>query len=200
MKGRNFFEKIKSIPKVYLVIGLFLIVLVSVGVPSLARYKNRVVDTSVTVWDGSIASSYQGGDGSSNNPYVIANASQLAYFSEMLKATNYSNTYFVLSNDILLNDGVFNKTDSGVTYTYNGSTLYVGAYSNLLYNDEGRSSLNDKKLKAKFKYANKLEIPYVLVIGEDEINTNTVNIKNMETGEEKKVKLEAEEIVPFVSS
>jgi len=60
--------------------------------------------------------------------------------------------------------------------------------------------LNDKKLKAKFKYANKLEIPYVLVIGEDEINTNTVNIKNMETGEEKKVKLEAEEIVPFVSS
>jgi len=154
MKGRNFFEKIKSIPKVYLVIGLFLIVLVSVGVPSLARYKNRVVDTSVTVWDGSIASSYQGGDGSSNNPYVIANASQLAYFSEMLKATNYSNTYFVLSNDILLNDGVFNKTDSGVTYTYNGSTLYVGAYSNLLYNDEGRSSLNDKRLNMIGPFSN----------------------------------------------
>ena len=28
--------------------------------------------------------------------------------------------------------------------------------------------LNDKKLKAKMKYANKLEIPYVIVVGEDE--------------------------------
>ena len=54
--------------------------------------------------------------------------------------------------------------------------------------------LNDKKLKAKFKYADKLKIPYVVVIGEDEIATNMANIKNMETGEEKKVKLEASEI------
>lgn len=54
--------------------------------------------------------------------------------------------------------------------------------------------LNHKKLKAKFKYADKLKIPYVVVIGEDEIATNTANIKNMETGEEKKVKLEASEI------
>ena len=45
--------------------------------------------------------------------------------------------------------------------------------------------LNDKKLKAKMKYADKLEIPYVIVIGEDEINSGTVKIKNMKTGEEK---------------
>ncbi len=55
--------------------------------------------------------------------------------------------------------------------------------------------LNDKKLKAKFKYADKLKIPYVIVIGEDEIATNMVNIKNMETGEEKKTKLEVKEII-----
>lgn len=54
--------------------------------------------------------------------------------------------------------------------------------------------LNDKKLKAKFKYADKLKIPYVVVIGEEELATNTANVKNMETGEEKKVKLEASEI------
>lgn len=55
--------------------------------------------------------------------------------------------------------------------------------------------LNDKKLKAKFKYADKLEIPYVIVIGEDEIATHTVKIKNMETGEEKEVNLEVKEII-----
>lgn len=54
--------------------------------------------------------------------------------------------------------------------------------------------LNDKKLKAKFKYADKLKIPYVIVIGEDELASNTVNVKNMETGEEKKVPLEATHI------
>ena len=44
--------------------------------------------------------------------------------------------------------------------------------------------LNDKKLKAKMKYADKLEIPYVIVVGEDEVNTGIAKIKNMKTGEQ----------------
>ena len=44
--------------------------------------------------------------------------------------------------------------------------------------------LNNKKLKAKMKYADKLEIPYVIVVGEDEVNTGIVKIKNMKTGEQ----------------
>ena len=32
--------------------------------------------------------------------------------------------------------------------------------------------LNDKKLKTKLKYADKLKIPYVIVLGEDEILSN----------------------------
>lgn len=47
--------------------------------------------------------------------------------------------------------------------------------------------LNNKKLKAKFKYADKLEIPYVIVIGEDEIQTRKYTLKNMDTGEEQKI-------------
>ena len=47
--------------------------------------------------------------------------------------------------------------------------------------------LNNKKLKAKMKYADKLQIPYVMVIGEDEISSNIFKIKNMETGEEKTI-------------
>ena len=45
--------------------------------------------------------------------------------------------------------------------------------------------LNDKKLKAKMKYADKLKIPYVIVIGEDEVKSGKFKIRNMETGEEK---------------
>lgn len=54
--------------------------------------------------------------------------------------------------------------------------------------------LNDKKLKAKMKYADKLKIPYVLVIGDDEITNNQVKVKNMETGEETVTSLVAQEI------
>ena len=49
--------------------------------------------------------------------------------------------------------------------------------------------LNNKKLKAKFKYADKLEIPYVIVIGEDEIAQNIFKIKDMKTGEEKEISI-----------
>lgn len=50
--------------------------------------------------------------------------------------------------------------------------------------------LENKKIKAKFKYADKLSIPYVIILGEDEIANNTVTIKNMQTGEQQTVKIE----------
>ena len=50
--------------------------------------------------------------------------------------------------------------------------------------------LNNKKLKAKFKYADKLKIPYVIIVGEDEINNNVVTVKNMQTGKEQKAPID----------
>lgn len=50
--------------------------------------------------------------------------------------------------------------------------------------------LENKKIKAKFKYADRLAIPYVIVIGEDEIANNTVTLKNMQTGEQEILKIE----------
>ncbi len=50
--------------------------------------------------------------------------------------------------------------------------------------------LEDKKIKAKFKYADKLQIPYVAIIGEEEEKNGTVSLKNMETGEQEEVSVE----------
>ena len=55
---------------------------------------------------------------------------------------------------------------------------------------------DDKKIKAKFKYADKLRIPYVIVIGEDEIKSGTLTLKNMETG--KQVGKTIEEIIELM--
>ena len=43
--------------------------------------------------------------------------------------------------------------------------------------------MNNKKIKKCFEWANKNNIPYVSVIGENEINDNKISIKNMITGD-----------------
>lgn len=46
-----------------------------------------------------------------------------------------------------------------------------------------------KDMKAKLKYADKLNIPYVIIIGEDEIKENCVMLKNMNQKTQEKVGL-----------
>ena len=50
--------------------------------------------------------------------------------------------------------------------------------------------MENKKIKAKFKYADKLSVPFVIVIGETELETNTVSLKNMSTGEQLQISIE----------
>lgn len=54
-------------------------------------------------------------------------------------------------------------------------------------------NISDRKIGDQIKYADKLSIPYVISIGDDEIDKEVFPLKNLETGEEKK--LSAEEIL-----
>jgi len=49
---------------------------------------------------------------------------------------------------------------------------------------------NNAKIKNQFKYASRLNIPYVIIIGEDEIKENKVTLKDMTIGEQELVTLE----------
>ena len=51
-----------------------------------------------------------------------------------------------------------------------------------------------RRFKAQMKYADKIGAKSLLVIGEEELNTNSAKIKNMKTGEEKQVSLDIESI------
>jgi len=58
---------------------------------------------------------------------------------------------------------------------------------------EGISAEKDlmgRSLKAQMKYADKLGVKYVVVLGDDEIDSNRAVLKNMKTGEEKDVSLD----------
>ena len=50
--------------------------------------------------------------------------------------------------------------------------------------------IENKKIKAKFKYADKLKIPYVAIIGEEEEKNDTVSLKNMITGEQEELSID----------
>ena len=47
-----------------------------------------------------------------------------------------------------------------------------------------------KKFKAKMSYADKLKVPYVIFVGEDEIAEGVVSLKDMTTGEQRKLSVE----------
>jgi histidyl-tRNA synthetase len=46
------------------------------------------------------------------------------------------------------------------------------------------------KLRKQFEYADKKGIEFVIIVGDEEIASNTLSIKNMRTGEQSKVSTE----------
>ena len=59
--------------------------------------------------------------------------------------------------------------------------------------------LNNKKIKAKFKYADKLQIPFIAIIGEEELNNGKVKVKNMTTGEENLLDCNASVVKEYIN-
>lgn len=56
----------------------------------------------------------------------------------------------------------------------------------------------ERSLKAQFKYADKNNAKFVLTLGDDEVETKKAKIKNMQSGEETEIELNADEIVKVI--
>ena len=56
------------------------------------------------VWSGKVAGYYEEGTGTETDPYIIANAEQLAYFVKNATQATTAGKYFAIVNDIYLND------------------------------------------------------------------------------------------------
>ncbi len=136
-KIKKIFNNLSKKQKNYCIIGIIVLFLsLSIGIPTLARYKNRIIKEDIAVWDGTIATSYRSGSGTESNPYIISNGSELAYFSTQLENNSYQNTYFKLNGDIILNNGSFDyNTTDGLKYILNETTYYVQNFSGSYYTD-----------------------------------------------------------------
>jgi histidyl-tRNA synthetase len=59
----------------------------------------------------------------------------------------------------------------------------------------------DRSLKAQFKYANKIKVPYVVVMGEEEVEKGEINLKKMSDGTQITVAIEdTSAIIEFVNA
>ena len=81
------------------------------------------------------------------------------------------------------------KPDYFVAFVSDEARLYAINLVNALRNS-GKSAIIDvceRKLKSQMKLADKVDAKYSIIIGEDEINTNTLTVKDMTTGNQIKV-------------
>ena len=98
-----------------------------------------------TPWNGTIAESYDGGDGTSANPYQIATAEQLALLAQQTNDGTGGDAYYIMTSDICLNANlnvnplnwipigrVVNGTPSFFTGHFDGNNKTV---SGLYYNN-----------------------------------------------------------------
>lgn len=75
------------------------------------------VVTDPDIWDGSIATSFAGGNGSESSPYQIRTGAQLAFLAKQVNSGNtYANKYFILTNNIDLNNIEWIPIGDGVNY------------------------------------------------------------------------------------
>lgn len=119
---------------------IFIALFVTYKLPSLARYNNRVEINEISTWDGFVATSYNSGSGSENDPYIISNASEFAYFIKMANENDYSNTYFKVTKNIKLNEGLFGYENDLLTYKISDTIYYINKFSNDYYSDKLFSS------------------------------------------------------------
>ena len=124
--------KVDDFSKIKFVLALLVIVLaVSMSIPSLARFKNYVnlenMFSEIQTWDGTVAASYTSGTGTEEDPYVITNAAELAFFAKSVNNSlnKYEGVYFELGNHIVINDGLFGYDETNVIYTSGETTFYI---------------------------------------------------------------------------
>ncbi len=97
--------------------------------------------------------------------------------------------FYVLNEQNLLSDETVSAPADALVIPMTDELGYAISAATALRDAGVRTQLycEQKKFKAKMSYADKLGIPYVILIGEDEINENVVAVKNMATGQQEKL-------------
>ena len=126
-------------------------------------YSEDVSDSS---WDGVVATSFSGGTGSIENPFIISSAGELAYFESLLNgedASVYLNKNYTITSSINYGDYNFkiNNTEPfGGTIKGNGHKIYNINITDGIFNEIDGANFYD--LNLDINYTQTSDIGYIL--------------------------------------
>ena len=92
--------------------------------------------------------------------------------------------FYVLSEQKMLNENVITAPCDAIVLPMTADTAFAAHAATVLRAAGVRTQLytEDKKFKQKLSYASKLAIPYAVIIGEDELASGEVSLKDMTAG------------------
>ncbi len=95
--------------------------------------------------------------------------------------------FYVLGEQGLLNDAMVTAPADVLVIPMTQDLTYPIAAATTLRAHGVRTQLytEPKKVKQKFAYADKLGVPYAVIIGDDEVAAGAVSVKNLQTGEQR---------------
>ena len=97
--------------------------------------------------------------------------------------------FYVLGEQHMLSDEVVTAPADALILPMTENLSFAVRTATALRDAGVRTQLNaeQKKFKAKMNYANKLRVPFVVIIGEDEEKAGLVSVKDMSSGEQVKL-------------
>ena len=92
--------------------------------------------------------------------------------------------FYILQEQNLLNGNIPTAPCDALVIPLGDDMGYAVQCATALRNGGVRTQVytEKKKVKAKFAYADKLSVPYAVVVGEDEEKTGTVGLKDLRSG------------------
>ena len=99
------------------------------------------------------------------------------------------------STGVVLKDGEYQRSNGTYEFKWQDKigrrkSIYAKTLKDLRENHISADKDHlDRSLKAQFKYSNKINAKYTIVIGYDELDKDKATLKNMETGDQKLIKI-----------
>ncbi len=108
--------------------------------------------------------------------------------------------FYVLNEQGLLSDEIVTSPCDALVLPMTEDLAPAVAAATALRQGGVRTQLygEKKKFKAKIGYADKIGVPFAVLIGEDEVKEGVVSVKNMESGEQ--LKMPAEDAAAYIRS
>ena len=97
--------------------------------------------------------------------------------------------FYVLNEQGLLSDELITAPCDALVLPMTEDMSFAVSAATALRNAGIRTQLygEKKKFKAKMSYADKIQVPFAVLIGEDEVNEGVLSVKDMRTGEQVKL-------------